>query len=67
MANKIYDEEINKNTDWGGDSTTGNLPVSGRRVQEFIKKALDNKMGTMYYDMTNNNYIKFADEETRNK
>ena len=67
MADKIYDEEINKNTDWGGDSTTGNLPVSGRRVQEFIKKALDNKMGTMYYDMTNNNYLVFADEESRDK
>ena len=29
---KIYNEEINKHTDWGGDESTGNLPVSGYRI-----------------------------------
>lgn len=41
---RIYDEEIDKRTDWGGDESTGNLPVSGRRVQEFIKKELNSKL-----------------------
>ena len=38
MSKKIYDEEIGNDVDWGGDSSTGGLPVSGRRVQENIKK-----------------------------
>ena len=53
MANKIYDEEINKHTDWGGDSSTGNLPVSGARVQEFItRKEIFDQYGRKlgYYD-----------------
>ena len=41
---KVYDEEIDKRTDWGGDEGTGNLPVPGRRVEEFIKKELDRKL-----------------------
>ena len=65
MAKKVYDEEINKHTNWGGDESTGNLPVSGNRVQEFIKKTLNGKMGIIHYDTTNNRYIVFADEETR--
>lgn len=43
MAKKVYDEPINERTDWGGDNSTGNLPVSGRRVQEFIKNQLGGK------------------------
>lgn len=62
---KIYDDKINKNTDWGGDSSTGNLPVSGRRVQEFIKDSLNSKMGTIYYDLSSNRYLIFADSESR--
>lgn len=67
MANKIYDKEINKYTDWGGDSSTENLPVSGARVQEFIKKTLDGKMGIFHYDETNNRYLVFADSDTRDQ
>ena len=37
MAKKIWDEPIDKYIDWGGDDNTNNLPVSGERVQEFIK------------------------------
>lgn len=40
---KYYDEEIDKNIDWGGDESTGGLPVKGNRVQEFIKKELNKK------------------------
>lgn len=65
MANKVYDKEINKHSDWGGDDSTENLPVSGSRVQEFIKKTLDGKMGVFYYDTTNNRYLVFADIENR--
>lgn len=65
MANKVYDKEIDKYTDWGGDETTENLPVSGTRVQEFIKKTLDGKMGIFYYDATNNRYLVFADAVNR--
>ena len=52
MANKVYDKEINRHSDWGGDDSTENLPVSGSRVQEFIKKTLDGKMGVFYYVLT---------------
>lgn len=62
---KIYNEKINKHTDWGGDSSTENLPVSGLRVQEFIKDTLDSKIGFLYYDPTNNRYLAFADEESK--
>ena len=40
MAKKLFDGEIDNRTDWGGDETTGGLPVSGRAVQKFIKKSL---------------------------
>ena len=61
MAQKTWDNEITKTQDWGGDATTNNLPVSGNRVQEFIKNSLENKMGTIYYDTTNNRYLIFSD------
>lgn len=67
MANKVYDKEIDKYTDWGGDNSTENLPVSGARVQEFIKKTLDGKMGIFHYDETNNRYLVFADNDTRDQ
>lgn len=65
MAKKVYDGEINKHTDWGGDESTENLPVSGKSVQEFIKNTLNGKMGVFHYDESNNRYIVFADNETR--
>ena len=40
MAKKLFDGEIDNRTDWGGDETTGGLPVSGRAVQKFIKRSL---------------------------
>lgn len=65
MSKKIYDEPINKNTDWGGDESTGNLPVSGNRVQEFIKNQFCNKFGALHYDSINSRYYVFADEESK--
>ena len=42
MAKQYYDQPIDMNTDWGGDRSTGGLQVKGSRVQEFIKKQLQN-------------------------
>ena len=50
MAIKLYQEKIDKTIDWGGDDQTNGLPVSGARVQEFIKESLQNKFGKLYYD-----------------
>lgn len=65
MAKNIWDEPIGKNTPWDGDASTDNLPVRGRRVEEFIKGSLNNKIGELYYDTTNNRYLAFSDEEDR--
>ena len=65
MAKKTWNNPIDKNTDWGGDASTGNLPVSGAMVQRFIKESLDGKAGVFYYDTANNRYLVFADAETR--
>lgn len=42
---KYYDEEINRDTDWGGDESTGNVPVSGGRVQEWLKNEINARVG----------------------
>lgn len=65
MAKKVYDKKIDKRQDWGGDESTGNLPVAGNRVQEFIKEQLNSKAGVFHYDTANNRYIVFADEENQ--
>lgn len=65
MAKKVYDERITASVDWGGDESTGGLPVAGRRVQEFIKEQLSGKMGMFYFDATNNRYLVFADANSR--
>ena len=63
MANKIYDEKIDKYINWGGDEKTENLPVSGNRIQEFIKETLDQKAGVFYYDTSNNRYLVFEENK----
>lgn len=61
----IYDEKINKYTDWGGDDSTGGLPVSGKRVQEFIKDTLDTKISATLFDSTNMTQYGFLSAEDR--
>lgn len=39
---KIWNNPITDSTDWGGDSSTNNLPVSGEQVQAWIKQRLSN-------------------------
>ncbi len=36
----IYDRKITRDTDWGGDASTAGAPVSGARVQEYIKEEI---------------------------
>lgn len=67
MAKQTWNNPIDKSVDWGGDATTGNLPVSGEMVQRFIKESLDGKAGLFHYDATNNRYLVFADAETRDE
>lgn len=40
MAKPIYNNKITRDTDWGGDASTGGAPVSGTRVQEYIKEEI---------------------------
>ena len=67
MAKQTWNNPIDKNVDWGGDATTGNLPVSGEMVQRFIKESLDGKAGLFHYDATNNRYLVFADADARDE
>lgn len=66
MAKKIWDKDIDKYVDWGGDESTGGLPVSGRAVQKFIRDTLESKAGYFYYDQERSRYLVFADEEDCN-
>lgn len=65
MAEDYYDLPINKHTDWGGDSSTNNKPVTGKQVQAFVKDTLEQKIGEMYFDATRNRYLVFSDAENR--
>ena len=56
-----WNQEINKYTDWGGDSSTSGFPVSGEAIQEFIKSSLQHKIG--YIHKQGRMYYGFADEE----
>ena len=67
MAKKLYDKEINKSVDWGGDESTDNLPVAGKRVQEFIKDSLNKRIGILHFDTNSNRYLCFADEQSKDE
>jgi hypothetical protein len=66
MAAKLYTEDIDKTINWGGDEKTNGLPVSGEKVQKFIKETLAKKFGYMKYDRDSNQYWVFADEDDYN-
>ena len=66
MAKKVYDEPISASTDWGGDESTGGAPVSGKRVQEYIKEEISTIPRVQYYDASRNEVLLFntvADQE----
>ena len=60
---RTWDEDINKHQDWGGDESTQDLPVSGTKVQKFIKDTFQDKIGFVYVDKANSRYVGFADRE----
>lgn len=63
---KVFDNPITLDTDWGGDASTGNLPVSGRRVQELIKKTFTKKGGCV--QIKDKKFLQiFADEASMKK
>ena len=64
MAKKIYDEKIDINVDWGGDESTGNLPVAGNRVQEVIKETLNSKAGFVGMVEKTGMYVLTKDEDS---
>ena len=70
MAKKVWTtpiEPTNK-VDWGtGDSTTGNLPLSGGVVQQYIQDNFDSKAGYFYPDETAGKCYVFADKDSYNK
>lgn len=63
MAAKLYTEDIDKTINWGGDEKTNGLPVSGEKVQKFIKETLDKKWGYLHYDRDANQYLVFSDDK----
>jgi len=65
MAKPIWDQKIDKYTNWAGDLSTGYKPVKGSRVQEFIRGTLEKKWGCLYYDEVKVKYLIFADEADR--
>jgi hypothetical protein len=67
MAQQLWEQEIDKTVDWGGDSSTGGAAVSGQFVQKFIKDTLAKKFGYLHYDRTALKYYVFADEDDYNK
>lgn len=44
---KYYDGDITRDTDWGGDASTGNLPVSGGALQKWLKNEINARVGYM--------------------
>ena len=40
MSKKVWDGEYDINTDWGGDESTSGAPLTGKMVQDVIKKSL---------------------------
>lgn len=51
---QYYDGEITRDTDWGGDASTENQPVSGGRVQEWLKNEINGKFGVIRISNTIN-------------
>lgn len=58
-----WDRKINRNTAWGGDKSTYGRPVSGRRIEEFIKDSLNEKIGYVYEDYRKGVYLGFQNKE----
>ena len=66
MAKKYWDNDITLNTDWGGDESTNNLPVTGNKVQKVIKDSINSKVGYVgrVDKVGQGYYVLCRDEET---
>lgn len=60
-----YNGKISRNTDWGGDASTGFLPVDGASVQGHIKEELAGKIGAVYKPDGINTVYYFSTEEDK--
>ena len=60
-----YKGKITRNTDWGGDASTGGLPVAGSSVQNFLKDEIGGKIGAVYKPEGGTNVYYFANEEDK--
>lgn len=67
MEEELYYGTINRHTDWGGDASTGDLPVAGSVVQDFIKSELNGKIGVIINDEVAGAHLCFACEEDKNE
>ena len=67
MAKKTYTGDVayTSNVDWGGDSSTQNLPLSGEAVQKWIKENLNHKAG--YFKTLGNYCYAFSNAEAYSK
>lgn len=63
MAKETYKGSINFDTDWGGDASTGNLPVAGLVINNFIRSNLKSSFRDMFFD-PNGNMLYFFKEES---
>lgn len=57
---KYYDEEITRDTDWGGDESTDKQPVSGGRVQEWLKNEINGKYGVIRVSKETDQYSYYS-------
>lgn len=62
MATQLWNQEIDKTVDWGGDTSTGGAAVSGQFVQKFIKDTFASKFGYLHYNEDTKKYQIFADK-----
>ena len=60
-----YKGKINRNTDWGGDASTGGLPVAGSSVQNFLKDEFKGKVGAVYKPEGGTYVYYFATQEDK--
>ena len=69
MAQKFWEGEFGLDTLWGGDESTGFLPVSGERVQGLLRDKINSKAGYVgrVEKATGSFYVMARDEETFNR
>ena len=60
----IYDNKIKRSTAWGGDASTQYRPVSGQRIEEWLK---GNIPGYIHEDFDKGRFLCFADEDKYNE